>query len=123
MMMSTPSVSNTPSLRLLFKRGFQRQCPQCGEDSLFTGYLKTASQCSSCQLDFEKIRSDDAPAYFTIAIVGHIVVPLLVYVAMYYTLPLYTQFILWCCVTILLTFLLLPRIKGIIMAILWKVKS
>lgn len=112
-----------PSLSLLFKRGFQRKCPQCGNSYLFVGYLKTASECPSCQLDFDKIRSDDAPAYFTITIVGHIVIPLLVYLGIHYDISAGLQFLLCSLLTILLTFLMLPRIKGIIMAILWKIRT
>ena len=59
------------------KRGLKRCCPRCGAGGMFTGYLKVAKTCHRCGLDFDSIRSDDVAPYFTILIVGHIVVPLL----------------------------------------------
>ena len=87
------------------------------------GYLKIAPHCSSCQLDFDKFRSDDAPAYFTIMIVGHIVVPLVFTIGMYYDLTLWFQLIFWPLLTLFLTILLLPFMKGLIVAILWKIRT
>lgn len=111
------------TLRQIIYRGMKRQCPQCGTPGLFLGYLKIAPRCSSCHLDFNKIRSDDAPAYFTIMIVGHVVVPLVFTVGIYYDLALWLQMIFWPLLTIFLTLILLPFVKGIIMAILWKVRA
>lgn len=111
------------SLGQLLLRGIKRQCPQCGTRGLFTGYLEVAPKCSSCHLDFSTFRSDDAPAYFTIMIVGHIVVPLVFTIGIYYDLSLWFQLTFWPFLTLVLTILFLPFIKGMIMAILWKVRA
>jgi uncharacterized protein (DUF983 family) len=57
------------------RRGWRGRCPRCGEHTLFSSYVKMAPACSACGLDFEPFRADDAPAYFTILLVGHIIIP------------------------------------------------
>ena len=60
-------------------RGLKGRCPACGEGKLFSRYLKVQPTCSHCGLDLAKYPADDGPAYFTILIVGHLVVaPLLI---------------------------------------------
>ena len=61
-----------------FKRGLARRCPNCGEGHLFRGYLKVDAVCEACGHENGAYRSDDGPAYFTVLIVGHLLVaPLL----------------------------------------------
>ena len=56
------------------------RCPACGEGKLFSRYLKVQPACSHCGLNLAKYPADDGPAYFTILIVGHLVVaPLLIF--------------------------------------------
>ena len=55
-------------------RGFKERCPACGEGRLYTKYLKVRPVCEHCGHDLAQYRADDAPPYFTILIVGHIVV-------------------------------------------------
>ena len=61
-------------------RGLKGRCPACGEGKLFSRYLKVQPTCSHCELNLAKYPADDGPAYFTILIVGHLVVaPLLIF--------------------------------------------
>jgi uncharacterized protein (DUF983 family) len=78
------------------------------------------SQCPSCGLVLEPYRADDAPAYFTIFAVGHIVVPLVLVFERYGNQPpLWVHALLWLPLSVLLALLLLPRIKGAVIALLW----
>lgn len=56
------------------KRGLMRRCPNCGEGALFQGYLKVEPTCAACGHDNGAYRADDGPAYFTMLIVGHLVI-------------------------------------------------
>ena len=58
-------------------RGIQKRCPKCGIGAVLTGYLKPASSCSHCGEDFSHISADDGPAWLTLLIVGHAIVPLM----------------------------------------------
>jgi uncharacterized protein (DUF983 family) len=63
-----------------FKRGLARRCPNCGEGHLFKGYLKVDPRCEACGHDNSAYRADDGPAYFTVLIIGHLLVgPLLIF--------------------------------------------
>ena len=62
------------------RRGLARRCPNCGEGALFSGFLKVEPTCAACGHDNGRYRSDDGPAYFTLLIVGHLLVaPLLAF--------------------------------------------
>jgi uncharacterized protein (DUF983 family) len=104
------------------KRGLKRCCPRCGAGGMFTGYLKVGSRCQSCGLDFEAIRSDDVAPYFTILIVGHIVVPLLLAIEQWYSPPAWLEMAIGLPATLLLTLVLLPFIKGAVMGAIWVTK-
>ena len=113
----------TTPLSTTLKRGFLRTCPSCGQATMFKGYLKIQDKCEKCHLDFDGIRSDDAPAYFTIAIVGHIVLPAASYVEFTYSPSLMTHLLIWPPVITGLTLGLLPYLKGMMMAVTWVVKG
>jgi uncharacterized protein (DUF983 family) len=55
-------------------RGFKSKCPHCGEGRLFWRYLKVEPLCQACGHDLARYPADDGPAYFTILIVGHLIV-------------------------------------------------
>ena len=102
------------------KRGWRGLCPRCSEGALFGGFLKMRSHCPACDLVFEPYRADDAPAYFTILAVGHIIVPLVLVLERYANQPpLWFHALLWLPLSVLLALLLLPRIKGALIALLW----
>jgi len=100
-------------------RGLRRRCPSCGAGSLFRGYLKVRESCPVCDEDFSHQRADDGPAYLTILIVGHIMAPaLLIVFTKYRPEPLVLMTIFGLGV-IALSLFLLPRLKGMLVAIQW----
>ncbi len=99
--------------------GWRRRCPKCGKGPLLSGYLKVRKSCTVCQEDFHHHRADDGPAYLTILIVGHLMAPLLHFAFVKWRpepLILFTIFAVGC---IGLSLYLLPRLKGVIVAIQW----
>lgn len=86
---------------------------------MFKGYLTIGEACASCDLPFEPLRADDAPAYFTIAIVGHIVVSGLLALESYAHPPSWVQLSIWLPTTLVMTLGLLPFIKGAVMAAIY----
>jgi len=97
--------------------GFRKRCPRCNQPGIFARYLKLRSKCTHCGTDFSRYPTDDAPPYFTILVVGHIVVPLVVLVEQFLSPPLWIQFAIWPAVTVALSLLLLPRIKGAVLGV------
>jgi uncharacterized protein (DUF983 family) len=113
----------TRSLNDGLRRGFFGHCPNCGEGRLFAGYLKVASTCEACGHELGRYRADDGPAYFTILIVGHLVVaPLLCFSFVWTWNPILVVAIT--CSALLATVLLtLPRVKGAFIGAQWATRA
>lgn len=107
------------SLRSGILRGAARRCPNCGKTALFRGYGTVVETCPSCGQEHGLYRSDDAPAYATIFVVGHLVVPLMLMVYMRTNWETWVHISLWLPITLILTLLLLPPIKGGIIGLQW----
>ncbi len=101
------------------RRGFRGRCPNCGQGKLFRAFLKVADRCESCGEDLHHHRADDAPAYFNIVIVGHIVAPLVLFVETTFEPPYWVHLALWFPLIIGLSFGLMQPIKGTIVAWQW----
>jgi uncharacterized protein (DUF983 family) len=122
--MSVPSFDQRPDaartgFMAALKRGLRRRCPACGHGRLFAGYLTMNGHCNSCGQDFEPCRADDAPAYFTILLVGHIVVPGILVVEQWAQPAVWLQLAVWLPVTLIATLALLPYIKGATIGAVW----
>ena len=100
-------------------RGLLGRCPNCGRGRIFGAYLKVANHCPICGEMLHHHRADDAPAYFVILIVGHIVVPLALAVELAYRPSYWMQFAFWLPATLALALLLLQPVKGAIVALQW----
>jgi uncharacterized protein (DUF983 family) len=114
------SSSHSVSALATFWRGFRRLCPRCGEGRMFAGYLSVREACDVCKMAFEPLRSDDAPPYFTLFIVGHLVISLYLLLWPYMPLPDWVHALIWCGLTLVLSLVLLPFIKGGVMAVIFR---
>jgi uncharacterized protein (DUF983 family) len=108
------------SLPKALARGFAMKCPNCGRGHLFGRFLKVADHCEVCGEDYTAERADDFPAYLVIVIVGHIVVPALLAVAIAYDPPAWLQLAIWLPVTLFASLGLLQPVKGTIVALQWQ---
>jgi uncharacterized protein (DUF983 family) len=100
-------------------RGFHRRCPKCGKGRLFGAFLKVVDHCDVCGEAFHHQRADDAPSYFVILIVGHIIVPLALAVEVAFRPPYLVHLALWLPLTLGLSIGLLQPVKGAIIGWQW----
>ncbi len=107
------------NVKQALRRGFGSHCPACGKGHVFRAYMKVAERCNACGEDLSHQQSDDAPPYFTIVIVGHIIVPLVLLVEKLWHPDLWVHFLLWTPLTLGLTLLLMPRVKGAVVGFQW----
>ncbi len=121
-MQNTASDSERRPFMTGLKRGLKHRCPECGEGKLYQSYLKVEPTCAACGHNLSAYRADDGPAYFTILLVGHLVIaPLLVFPWFWETSP-------WIVVPIslggltALILLMLPRVKGAFIGGLWSIR-
>lgn len=100
-------------------RGALGRCPACGEGRLFSGYLKVRGSCAHCGEALHHQRADDGPAYLTILLVSHLGAPLLLAVYMMYRPSAMSMLIGFSLGAVILSLLLLPRIKGGFIGFQW----
>jgi uncharacterized protein (DUF983 family) len=101
-----------PGMVTALRRGFTCACPACGQGRLFQGYLRVVEACGNCGARLGEYRADDAPPYFTIFLVGHIVVPGMFLLSRHSDLPDMVQGAIWVPITAALALALLRPIKG-----------
>ncbi|MCC7425926.1 MAG: DUF983 domain-containing protein [Alphaproteobacteria bacterium] len=111
---ATPPIAPPPLPRaaIALRRGLSCRCPACGEGALFAGFLRPRAQCSACGTRLDNIRADDAPPYFTIFAVGHIVIPLMLMVERSYKPDLWLHAAIWLPLTLVLALAFIRPIKG-----------
>ena len=104
------------------KRGFRGRCPRCGEGKLFRAFLKVDNNCSVCGLDFTPHRADDLPAYLVIVVVGHIVVPMALFIETNYSPPVALQLAIYLPITLIASLVLLQPVKGAVVGMQWALR-
>jgi uncharacterized protein (DUF983 family) len=107
-------------LGLAMRPGFAGRCPNCGEGRLFRAYLKVVDSCETCGEDLSHQRADDAPAYFTIVIIGHFTIAgVLASELIGPDLPFWVPALVWSALALAGSLWLLPHIKGALVGLQW----
>ncbi|MEP3635635.1 MAG: DUF983 domain-containing protein [Paracoccaceae bacterium] len=107
-----------PLKRALFN-GWRRRCPKCGQGPLLRGYLKVRDDCPVCRQEFHHHRADDGPAYLTILLVGHLIIPVLHYSFVTWRPEPLVLFTIFAVGSVALSLYLLPRLKGAVIGFQW----
>ncbi len=100
-------------------RGLACRCPACGAGRLYHRFLKMAPTCAHCGEALHHARPDDAPAYFVMLIVGHVVVSMALSLELSLSPPIWITLLTSMLAACGLTFALLPCVKGAIIALQW----
>lgn len=58
------------------RTAFTHRCPHCQQGSLYAGWLTLRAECPACHLDLTQHDVGDGPAFFTITLLGFVVVGL-----------------------------------------------
>ena len=121
---SSPLLRDTAARSLgdAMRRGFTHKCPACGEGKLYRRYLEVMDRCEACSEELYHHRADDAPPYFTILIVGHLIVAGVMAVEDYLHPSYWLHALIWGPLTIALCLILLPRIKGALVGLQWALR-
>lgn len=106
-------------LSTALRRGLFGRCPACGEGRLFGRFLKVNDTCPHCGEALHHQRADDFPAYIVIVIVGHIVVPAVLFVETTFAPAYWIHLALWLPLTFALAIGLLQPVKGAVVGLQW----
>ncbi len=100
-------------------RGLRCQCPACGAAHMFDGYLKVQDACPDCGEDLSHQRADDGPAWLTMFVTLKLFLPLMVSVMFRWDPNPLLLFAVFASLITATSLFLLPRFKGMIVAIQW----
>jgi uncharacterized protein (DUF983 family) len=101
-----------PELTVALWRGLAGNCPCCGQTRLFTGWLRQASACAHCHAPLGQVRADDAPPYFVIFLVAHVVIAAQVLLDTTLALSTMAEAAVFLPITLALSLGLLRPVKG-----------
>ena len=101
-----------PPLATALGRGLAGRCPVCGKGRIFDGFLRVAALCEHCGAPLGLARADDAPPYFVILIVGHIVIPAMLIMQKMADPPTWLLSVIFVPLTVVLAIGLLRPVKG-----------
>jgi uncharacterized protein (DUF983 family) len=113
------AISGVPMMTAL-RRGCTGFCPACGQGRVFAGFLRVNPLCGHCAAPLGEIRADDAPPYFTVFIVAHLVIGMLVLCERTLTLSIAAEMMLFLPATLLATLALMRPVKGATIGVMWK---
>lgn len=99
-------------------RGWRGRCPNCGRAPLFAGWLRQVDVCAVCDAPLGSIRADDAPPYFVVFIVGHLVIGLAVLVDGIADLSVAAEIAIFLPLTAVLALALLRPVKGALIGLM-----
>jgi uncharacterized protein (DUF983 family) len=99
------------------RRGLRGRCPACGQGRLFDGLLQVRDHCTACGEPLGVLEQGDGPAVFVIMVVGALIVPLVVWLELAASPPLWVHVVLWAPLTLVLSLGLLRPAKGVILAL------
>jgi uncharacterized protein (DUF983 family) len=112
----------TRSKKQAMWRGSLCRCPNCGTGHLFRKFLKVQDTCPHCGEALHHQKADDAPPYFTMMIVGHVVIPALIIVERIWHPAMLLQLAFWLPTTLILALALLQPVKGALVGLQWAVR-
>ena len=101
------------------KRGLALRCPECGEGKLFRAYLKVDPVCDACGHENGRYKADDGPAYFTIVLIGHVVIAPLLLLEFIWTWDPMTVVAITLPALAVITLATLPVVKGGVVGLMW----
>ncbi|MCC7250390.1 DUF983 domain-containing protein [Hyphomicrobium sp.] len=119
-----PTADTQPrrDIKIAMLRGWRQRCPACGKGALYRKYLKVAETCPACGEELHHQRADDAPPYFTMVIVGHVVVGGVLMLEKAVAPPSWVHMVLWLPLTVIMSLVLLPRVKGALVGLQWALR-
>ena len=107
-----------PGALTAMARGFVGRCPCCGQTRLFSGWLRQSTTCAACHAPLGAVRADDAPPYFVIFFVAHLIIVILVLFDARMGLSVFAEAAIFLPITLLLSLALLRPVKGALIGLM-----
>jgi len=102
-----------------FENGLKGLCPECGEGTLFSGFLTFSNECEACDADFTIEDAGDGPAVFVIFAIGIFIIPIALAFSMITKLHMIWTILLFTPIIIIVSLFLLRLMRGIMFNLQW----
>ncbi len=109
-----------PAMSTAMLRGLRGRCPCCGTPGLFRGWLRVSDTCRNCDAPLGEVRADDAPPYFTIFAVAHVIVPGMLWLEKAHAPDLWIHAAIWVPLTLAMSLALMRPVKGATIGLMLK---
>ena len=110
-------------LKTLAKKVLTRSCPKCGQGKIFLKYLTLKESCNHCEQSFKDLKADDGPAWLTMMLVGHIMVPIMLAYELGQDIPFWISATVWPLSFVALALIVLPFAKAFFVNMIWRGKD
>ncbi len=105
-----------PRAGVSFAAAAMGRCPVCGKGRLYKSYLKIADACGACGTNFKAAETGDGPVVFVILIAGCVACTGLFYSFLAWNWSKTQLLIVWPAVAVVLSLILMPILKGLMVA-------
>lgn len=100
-------------------RGLKGLCPQCGKGLLFYKYLKQVKVCDVCHHPWGGIRADDGPAWMTMMLILHLLIPFFIFLTKIEGISDFLLIGILLIVAFILSLIVLPKAKAFFITMIW----
>jgi uncharacterized protein (DUF983 family) len=97
--------------------GLVGRCPACGKGKLYKSYLTLVETCSNCSARLSHADTEDAPVTFMLVLVGGIGMLAVMISIIRYSLPAWLTLVICVPLVAVLSIVVLPPCKGILVAL------
>lgn len=106
-----------------FSAGIRCRCPNCGEGSVFRGFLAFKDRCGACDADFTIADAGDGPSFFVMFAALIFIVPSAMFFEFAFRPPGWVHILIWPPITLGFSMLALRPVKALLFALQWKHKA
>lgn len=106
-----------------FVTGLKGRCPRCGTGDLFKGYMTLKPKCSACGLDYSFVDTGEGPAVLVMLFVGFLILGMALWLDAQVSMSVWLHIIIWVPIAIILSLLLLRKMKAIMIALQYRHKA
>ena len=100
--------------------GVKGRCPRCAQGAMFDGFLRPASSCGHCALDYGFMDAGDGPAVFVVLFAGMLIAALALYSEIAFAPSYLVHALLWGPLAIVLPLAVLRPFKGVLIALQYR---
>ena len=107
----------------IIRLGMAGRCPRCARGRMFKSRFEIADKCNVCGLVLSEHDAGDVAVVPALLVIGSVLVGLALWVEFKFEPAIWVHIVLWTPLTLAMTMILVPKLKGIGVALQHKHRS